>query len=93
MDEKLKAHQLKQKELDDSYQVIFEGKGEEVLKDLNEFCGKDAICFKADEKETAFLLGARSVSLYIQDRINHVFTKNADNADKLPDSYNKNMVE
>jgi hypothetical protein len=61
----------KEKDLSHAYMVAFDGnQGGTVLRDLTQFCGKDHICFHEDPRQEAFLLGARSVILYIMDKIN-----------------------
>ena len=44
--------------------------GSEVLSDLSAFCGVDNLCFHQDARQEAFMLGARSVILYIRERMN-----------------------
>lgn len=53
-----------------TYAETFSGKnGTLVLADLKSFCGAEHTCFDDDPRRTAFMLGARSVWLYIQERI------------------------
>jgi hypothetical protein len=60
----------REKSLCMSYASAFEGKdGKDVLADLREFCGADRACFDQNDRTEAFGLGARSVWLYIQERI------------------------
>ncbi len=44
--------------------------GATVLTDLSNFCGADKLCFHQDARQEAFMLGARSVILYIRERMN-----------------------
>lgn len=53
------------------YASVFSGEdGEAVLKDLEEYSQMNGICFNENPRTEAFMLGARSVALYIHDRIN-----------------------
>jgi hypothetical protein len=60
----------REKSLCADYSFTFEGKeGEAVLGDLKDYCGANRLCFDNDPLKTAFMLGARSVYLYVQERI------------------------
>ena len=59
----------REKDLCHKYATLFSGgEGREVLLDLRQHCGADHLCFDPNSKTTAFMLGARSVWLYIQER-------------------------
>ena len=54
----------------DKYSIVFSSKeGLDVLADLKNFCQVDGLCFHENPRTEAFMLGARSVALYIEERI------------------------
>ena len=64
-----KEHQ-RQLGLDHSFQGTFgSSEGIAVLEDLKTHCGYEDVCFYPEERKTDFMLGARSVFVYIQDRL------------------------
>ena len=70
MDDETRERIEKEKSICSDYSITFEGKeGGTVLEDLKDFCGADKVCFAPDARVEAFGLGARSVWLYIQERI------------------------
>jgi len=77
MDDKTRKYVEDQMNLDDLYEETF--KDSKVLEDLNAFCNLDSVCFKDDSRLTAYMLGQRSVALYIKERVNHTFTKKNEN--------------
>lgn len=60
----------REKSLCMDYANLFEGReGKNVLADLKQFCGANSLCFHLNDRQEAFMLGTRSVWLYIQERI------------------------
>lgn len=87
MDDKTIRYIEEQKNLDDLYADAFKGTNKKVLDDLYEFCGKESICYEKDARQTAYMLGARSVALYIQDRISHEFSKRNEDIKRKETNY------
>lgn len=70
MDDDQRERMEREKTLCADYSLAFEGKeGRSVLEDLKNFCGAESLCFDESSRRTAFMLGARSVWLYIQERM------------------------
>jgi len=66
----------RQKQMDDLFAHVFNTEeGKTVLADLMIMTNMYNSCFGKDNNETNKMLGARTVGLYIMDRINHKFTK------------------
>lgn len=61
-----------QLEISKAYKSLEETiEGKLILNDLSYFCGENACCFDAtNQSSTNFMLGARSVFLYIKEQIN-----------------------
>lgn len=76
IDKKHLEHENAQMKMDDKYQRLFSSAlGKEVMADMFEFCGMDTPCFGKDNNETNKMLGGRVVGLYVQDRVNSVYTR------------------
>jgi len=53
-----------------AYRTCFKSEsGDHVLADLKKYCGVDSVCFSQDARQEAFLLGARSVILYVLEKM------------------------
>ena len=77
----------KQKDRDRSFESVFSGKaGETVLKDLNDHCGYDEVCFHENQRRNDFMLGARSVYVYIKDRMEGKISDNREKQLKYAES-------
>jgi hypothetical protein len=58
------------KKVDAAYCEVFRTEaGLRVLADIESFCGLFDVCWRPDPHETSLALGARSVALYLRDRI------------------------
>lgn len=69
-DEVQVARARKEADLCVKYRKALAGEdAEAVMEDLKRFCGYDAVCFTEDARSEAFALGARSVYLYIMERL------------------------
>ena len=61
---------IRERDMSNAYASVFSGPdGQRVLRDLNTYCGKDALCFDRDTHTEGFMLGTRSVALYIGDKL------------------------
>ena len=82
----------REQNLDLCFESQFSGKaGESVLKDLERECGLNDICFEKDARFGAFLLGRRSIALYIKDRMSGAFSKRKEN--NRQENYNRKETD